>query len=118
MFQLTAPENLQPDVISANVFRFAQRLFVHGCARLELVQIIEIHDRVFLLERCVVEPTLRESPNERHLPALEAEPNAAARARFLAFVPLAACFPVTGTLADAEPFDAMPRTGPRLEIVQ
>jgi hypothetical protein len=60
-----------------------------------------------LVKRCVIESTLRQSSNQRHLSAFEAEPDASTRSRLLSLVPLPACFPVSRAFTGAKAFDAM-----------
>ena len=55
----------------------------------------------------VVESTLRQTPDQRHLAAFESEAETAARARLLPFVALAARLAVAGTFAAAQSLDAM-----------
>ena len=81
------------------MFRFPQHFLVDHGAGLELVQVVEIDDRVMLLEGRVVEAALGQTPNQRHLAAFESESNAAAGARLLALVALAARLAVTGAFA-------------------
>ena len=70
------------------------------------------------MEGRVVETTLRQTPNQRHLATFKSETKTAAGARLLPLVPFAARLAVTGTFAGTEPLDAMPRTRPRPHIVQ
>src|SRR3954454_4025196 len=99
MLQFATTENLQTRDFAANMLRLPQHLFVHDRAGLEIIQVIEIDERVSFLESRVVETALRQTPNERHLPAFEAETNAAAGTRFLAFVAFAAGLAVARAFA-------------------
>ena len=93
-----------------------QRGFIHRRAVREVIQIAEVHHCVLRPEYGIVEPALRNAPNERHLAALEAETNAAAAAGLLSFVTLAAGLPVATALATAQPLHAAAGSGTRFEI--
>ena len=96
VLQFAVAKNLDSNDMTADQLRFAQQLLVNTRARLERIEIVKIHDRIILVKGGVVESAFRQSPNQRHLPAFEPEPNAAAGARLLSFVTFAARFSVTG----------------------
>ena len=87
---LAVAQDLYARKMAAHEFRFAQQLLVYDCASFELIKIIKIHDRILLMKGSVVKSALRQSPNQRHLPAFEPEPNAPAGARFLPLMTFAA----------------------------
>src|SRR5581483_1875647 len=113
MFQFAVAKNLNPEEISANQFRLAQRLLVDCRSSFEFIQIAQIHGRVILVKGSIVESAFRQSPNQWHLSAFKSEPKTSARARLLAFVTFAARLAVAGALANAESLHAMSRAGSR-----
>ena len=90
VFYLAVAQDLYARKMAAHELRFAQQLLVYHCAGFELIKIIKIHDRILLVKGSVVKSALWQSPNQRHLPAFEPEPNAPAGARFLPLMTFAA----------------------------
>src|SRR5438132_13483963 len=90
--------------------RFPQQLLVYNGTGLECIEVVKIHNRIVLVKRRVVKPTLRQSSDQRHLPAFEPEPNTAPGARFLSFMAFAAGLSVPRTFTATEALDAMLRT--------
>src|SRR5438093_10807557 len=97
--------------MAAHELRFAQQLLVYHCAGFELIKIIKIHDRILLVKGGVVKSALWQSPNQRHLPAFEPDPNAPAGARFLSLMTFAARHSVPCTLTTIKSYDPMTRFG-------
>ena len=98
--------------------RFAQKLFVYNCAGLKCIEVTDVDNSVMLVKCGIIKSALWQSPNQRHLSAFEAEPDAPTRARFLAFVPLPAGFPVSRAFTTTEAFSAVARAGPRPQIMK
>src|SRR4051812_14657848 len=118
VFQFAVAQNLQPVPVSSDHLLLPKKLFVDNRAFLERRQVVEIHDRVILVERGAVKSALRQTPDERHLAAFESEPDAAARARLLALVTLAAGLAVAGAFAATEAFHPVLRAGPRPHVIK
>src|SRR5262249_36220116 len=92
---LAITENFDPGKMTTDEIRFAQKLFVYDGAGFKCTKVAQVHNSVMLMKRRIIKSALRQSPNQRHLSAFEAEPDTSTRARFLAFVPLPAGFPVS-----------------------
>src|SRR5688572_15602700 len=90
VFEFAVAQELEPGAVATDQLRLTKELLVNHGALLEGGQVAQIDHRIILVERGVVEATLRQTPNQRHLPAFKPEPNAAARARLLALVAFAA----------------------------
>src|SRR6266699_2000149 len=118
MLQLPVAKDFYPGKMATDEVRFAQQLFVHSCPGLKSIKILKVHDRVVLMKGGIVEPALWQSPDQRHLPAFESEPDAAARTRFLSLMTLAACLSMPGTFTATKPLDTMSRTGTRPQVMK
>jgi hypothetical protein len=93
--------------------RLAQQLFVNCGSSLKRIEIIKVDNRIALMKGGIVKPSLWQSSNQGHLPTLEPQPNAPARARLLPFITLAAGFAMTGAFTAAQAFYAMSRSRSR-----
>src|SRR6266478_5157238 len=93
--------------------RLAQELFVHSSSSLKRIEIIKVNNRIPLMKRGIIKPSLWQSSNQGHLPPLEPQANASARARLLPFTALAAGFAMAGTFTAAQAFYTMPRSRSR-----
>ena len=51
MLQFAVAKNLNPINVPANQIRLAQSCFIHDRARLEIVQVAQIHDRITSCEK-------------------------------------------------------------------
>src|SRR5947199_8337443 len=102
--------------MTSDEIRVAQKLFVYNCAGLKCIEVTHVDNSVMLVKCCIIKSALRQSPNQRHLYAFEAESHAPTRARFLAFGPLPAGFPVSRAFTTTEAFSAVVRTGPRPQL--
>jgi len=86
VLQFTIAKDFDPDEMTTHQIRFPQQLLVHDCSGLVCAEVIKIHNRIVPVKSGIVKSTLRQSSNQRHLPALEPKPNAAAGSRFLSFM--------------------------------
>src|SRR6185369_5869888 len=78
-----------------------QSVAVDGGAVIETAEVADVHDRVALASR-ITEAALRQTPLQRHLPALVAGRRVAARACAAPFVPTARGLAGAGADAAAE----------------
>jgi hypothetical protein len=102
-FRKLAPsENLHSVKGSVHESFFAQKLLRHVRIRFELLEITQVHERVSGFESRVVETALRQSPDERHLTALEPKPDTATGTSFLPLMAFATRLAVAGTFATPE----------------
>ena len=96
----------------------AQSCFVNACTIFKPVQSFQIDRHVTGRMASIVESTFRNSANERHLTAFEADTNRTAGTSGLTFATAAAGFAVTTGFALAKALAPMFGTGARFEIVE
>src|SRR5213080_4473320 len=73
--------------MASDEIRFTQQLFVYHRSGFKFIKVADIHNCIMLVKGRVIESTLRQSTNQRHLSAFETEPNASTGTRFLALMP-------------------------------
>src|SRR6266850_2269679 len=102
--QVAIAENL--DFLNRTVGEtsIAKGAFVHARAVIKLVKRFEIDGDVASRVAGIIEAALRDSADERHLAAFEADANGAARARGLAFATATAGFAMAAGFALAKAF--------------
>src|SRR6266700_1860353 len=110
VLQFTAAKNFDPSEMATYQVRFPQQLLIYNGTGLECIEVVKIHNRIVLVKRRIVKPTLRQASDQRHWPSFESEPNTAAGARFLSFMAFAAGLSVPRTFTATEALDAMSRT--------
>src|SRR5262249_37447629 len=96
----------------------AQRFLVHNRSAFEILQIRQVHDRVRFVKSCVIESTLGQSPDQRHLSTFESETKTSARAGLLPFVPFAAGFAVARAFAATESLHPVTRPRTRTQVME
>jgi hypothetical protein len=94
-----------------------QQRFVDLSAIVKLVQALQIDGDVPSRVPRVIEASLWNAPDQRHLPAFKSDTYGTARASRLAFATTSAGLTVATGLSLAEPFAAVLSSGSRSEIV-
>ena|ERR1051325_2536754 len=115
--QFAITENLDAAGRPIGEARTAKGSFIDARAIIELIEVLQIDGNIAGSMAGVIETAFGNTPNERHLPALEADANGTARARCLAFTAAAAGLAMAAGFALTEAFAAMLRAGTRFKIM-
>src|SRR5262249_47228862 len=101
VFQFAVAKDFYAREITADEVRLTQELFIDNSAGPKCIEVAHVHNGVTIVKSGVVKSALWQSPNQRHLPPLEPQPDAAAGTRLLTLGPLPAGFPVSRTFTAA-----------------
>ena len=97
--QFTVSENFNSAGTAIGKADGPQRRFIHAGAVIKLIQVADVDGNELIPKSHVVESPLGNTPDERHLAALETNTNGAARTRGLALAAAAAGFAVPAGFA-------------------
>src|SRR5262245_49508943 len=86
-------------------------------AIIEAVEGLQVYRKIPRTMAGIVESPFRDSPDQRHLPAFEADSDGTSRTRGLAFATASAGFAVAGGLALPQSLAAMLGSRPRFKIM-
>ena len=115
--QLAISEDFNSLNFSIRQSRIPQGALIHTGTFLKLIQGIDIYRLVTSSVPSIVETSLGDSPDKRHLPAFEADPDRAAGASGLTLAAASAGFAVAAGFALAKALAAMPGARTRFNIV-
>jgi|SRR6516225_801195 len=114
LVQFTSSEDFHAVASAIDQTLLAQELLRHARSGIEFFKIPDVNERKRNLECGVVETALGQSPDQRHLTALEPKSDAATRTRLLPLVSFSARLAVAGAFPTTEPLYSVLCTRTRL----